>query len=559
MTDDDPKIGKHVLDLLTTGMYKEPRLIYREYIQNSADQIDLLSPDEKADASRCIITIDIDRIASRVKVMDTATGVPAKDFKARLLNVADSWKDPLKDKGFRGIGRLAGLAYCHKLIFETSAKGEKIVSRMEMDGDEMRKILRDKKDKCSASELIKRISTITQNEGDIPEYKCYFQVTLEGVIPGVGGGLLEVDDVRDLLGQIAPIDFSRTVFKERKDEIDSFAAKIGYPIQTYSISINGQTLVKPYKTNIKGRTGAPEAKVEDIVFKKFVGQKGRILGWAWAAVPDQGKQIVESTNPERMMRLRKDNIQIGMHDFFQGTAPDGGMYFPELRSNGYMLGEVHIVDPTIRPNADRNNLEVSEEANKFLMKLKETLFADLWGAAKEGNALSKARENIVKYITELSQKGPKIEDVSLPFEGRRKLAGELESMYKSAMNGLETLKKAKAKVKGEPDDESAIDLVRYSKTRDLDELAAKVVKPPLVTPPVETPKAGPDTPFPSPPPLHPPHPRPRPGTKPDPKPIGPVFPPPPSLGDKVVKILVDSGLDVEAAIEAWKQIEPLVS
>ena len=36
MTKDDPKIGKHVLDLLTTGMYKEPCLIYREYIQKKS-------------------------------------------------------------------------------------------------------------------------------------------------------------------------------------------------------------------------------------------------------------------------------------------------------------------------------------------------------------------------------------------------------------------------------------------------------------------------------------------------------------------------------------------
>ena len=32
---DDPKIGKDVIESLTLGMYEDCRFIYREYIQNS--------------------------------------------------------------------------------------------------------------------------------------------------------------------------------------------------------------------------------------------------------------------------------------------------------------------------------------------------------------------------------------------------------------------------------------------------------------------------------------------------------------------------------------------
>lgn len=34
------KVGKNILDNLTTGMYKDSRVIYREYVQNACDQID---------------------------------------------------------------------------------------------------------------------------------------------------------------------------------------------------------------------------------------------------------------------------------------------------------------------------------------------------------------------------------------------------------------------------------------------------------------------------------------------------------------------------------------
>lgn len=37
---DNPRIGKDVIESLTLGMYEDCRFIYREYIQNSADQVD---------------------------------------------------------------------------------------------------------------------------------------------------------------------------------------------------------------------------------------------------------------------------------------------------------------------------------------------------------------------------------------------------------------------------------------------------------------------------------------------------------------------------------------
>ena len=36
--EDDAKIGKDVIESLTLGMYEDCRFIFREYIQNAADQ-----------------------------------------------------------------------------------------------------------------------------------------------------------------------------------------------------------------------------------------------------------------------------------------------------------------------------------------------------------------------------------------------------------------------------------------------------------------------------------------------------------------------------------------
>ncbi len=40
-------IGKHILDTLSIGMYNNPLMLFREYIQNSVDSIDQLNKSRK--------------------------------------------------------------------------------------------------------------------------------------------------------------------------------------------------------------------------------------------------------------------------------------------------------------------------------------------------------------------------------------------------------------------------------------------------------------------------------------------------------------------------------
>ena len=39
--DENIQIGKYTLESLTTGMYSDPKIIYREYIQNSVDALEM--------------------------------------------------------------------------------------------------------------------------------------------------------------------------------------------------------------------------------------------------------------------------------------------------------------------------------------------------------------------------------------------------------------------------------------------------------------------------------------------------------------------------------------
>ena len=136
-------VGKNFLENLTVAMYENSFTVYREFIQNSADSIDKAIATGLLDKDDAYIEIHIEYNKRRIKVYDNACGISMRDFKKKMLDVADSDKDKETEKGFRGIGRLAGLGYCDKLIFHTSAKGENKESKIIWDGIKLRKIVDD--------------------------------------------------------------------------------------------------------------------------------------------------------------------------------------------------------------------------------------------------------------------------------------------------------------------------------------------------------------------------------------------------------------------------------
>lgn len=436
---DTPVIGKHILSTLTIGMYQDPRMIYREYIQNSADQIDMLSADERRDNIRQTIVIDIDERKRIVEITDRATGIPRKDFRKRLLNVADSQKDPSKNKGFRGIGRLAGLNYCRTLIFESSAKGETVVSRLEMDAHEMIHILHDTNDHSLAGDVIKKISKVSYIDGVAKEYDCYFKVTLQDVRLDVGKQLLDIESVKEFVAQIAPVPFSNLRFRIGKQIMEA-ATKAGVLIEEYTVRVNGETITKLYRDVVYDARSNELGTVGQPVYRS-IDWGGKRLAWGWFLLPRYGVSLAESTNPQRKVRLRKGNIQIGFDNFLDP-------YFPEARSNGYMLGEIYLLSDSILPNGDRNALEVSEEASALTEQLRNVIFRDLWNAAHKASELNSAQSAVKDYESQRREMERLVrENATAAVEAKKP---ELEKAYARAIAGQQKIKKvAGAPVKGE--------------------------------------------------------------------------------------------------------------
>ena len=213
-------IGKNVLENLTTSMYADSKIIYREYIQNSADAIDnaikagLLQKDE------AFIDIEIDKKNRNIVIKDNATGISKNEFVKLLSDIANSTKDRTENKGFRGIGRLAGLAFCEKFVFESSYSGEKVKSIMSWDAKRLRNILYNRDIHIEAGELIEKVIEVTEKIEDANEH--YFYVKLEN-INEENSDLLDVEIIREYLEEVAPVAYKNTfIFK---NQIHDYANK----------------------------------------------------------------------------------------------------------------------------------------------------------------------------------------------------------------------------------------------------------------------------------------------------------------------------------------------
>ena len=236
-------VGKNILDNLTTGMYSDSKVIYREYIQNACDQIDLAVSVRLLAEEEGGVDIFIDMKKRHISIKDNATGIRAADFRENIGDIANSNKERGMHKGFRGIGRLCGLAYCKTLRFTTSYRGETIRSIMIGDAKKMREMLAENK-KYTLDEIWDTIITYTTEPEKEEEH--YFEVELIDVNKE-NADLLNEDKVRAYLSFVAPIPYKNTFFLREK--IYAHAKRLGYRIDEYCIRLNGGQLFKEYTTN----------------------------------------------------------------------------------------------------------------------------------------------------------------------------------------------------------------------------------------------------------------------------------------------------------------------
>ena len=350
-------IGKYTLESLTNGMYASPLDLYREYIQNAADSIDAAVAEKLERPEYFEIAINLDHEKNAISIFDNGHGLCKKNAISTLIDIGNSNKQRTQNRGFRGIGRLAGLGYCDELVFITSFFGENTKTLIRYNAKMLRELLlTSSEDSVSVHDVMNRIISVEELSEKASRH--YFEVRMLGVTEN--SGLMDEDLVRDYLIQHAPLPFGKD-FKWR-GTIQEKLRISGYTVPTYCICLNGEELYKPYLDSfVSDRVKKITDSIQDIRVKKFYRGKhlSAILWYAHTAFYG-----TINDNAIKGIRVRQGNILIG-------GKTTCNSYFKEERFNGWIMGEMHVLDPGLIANSRRDDFEKNEAYYELIELFKE--------------------------------------------------------------------------------------------------------------------------------------------------------------------------------------------
>ena len=369
MVDEAVQVGKYTLESLTTGMYSDPKIVYREYIQNSVDSLENALAIGLIERQSMRIDIIVDAENSCISIRDNGTGISNAESRATLMNVGNSKKRNSSNRGFRGIGRLGGMSYCDTLVFSTSAENEKVKTVVTFDCKRLRQLLiPGQYEDLSLSAVLEQITTIEI----LPEKaeKHYFVVEMKDV--SSFSDLLDIDGVKSYIAQVAPLPYQSRHFIYIS-QLKSFLSDNGYSVEEFPIFVgeDESDLEPVYKPN-KSRFHSDRNKktVDEITSMTYFDVRGGDELYALGWYGNCGWYGFLSDKELCGIRVRKGNILIGDSKTMNGI-------FREARFNGWTQGEIFILTDKLVPNARRDDFEQNDAYRELVQILSDTIGSDI--------------------------------------------------------------------------------------------------------------------------------------------------------------------------------------
>lgn len=388
------EIGKFTLESLTTGMYNDPEIVYREYIQNAVDSFDNAVEQKIMSADDCRIEIIVDADMQEISIKDNGTGIKKDQAVKTLLDIGNSCKTHTSNRGFRGIGRLGGLSYCKKLSFCTSTQNEPEKTIVTFDCTKLKELL--VPGRATEYNLQQVISEVTEVKILSEQASAhYFIVKMEGVDDITS--LLDIDFVRDYISQVAPVPYRDRFYWGR--EIKNEFAKNELNVAEYAVFVGDSfeslsQIYKPYKITMDftTRSGISKDEIQGIAFFNITDAGGSVLARGWYGELN----FFGTISDEKIsgIRIRQGNILIGGS---KTLSP----HFIESRFNNWCVGELYVVSDDLIPNARRDGFENNRIFNEFCDNFKMTIGVELGSKIR---AASKARNNPMKKALTKTEK-----------------------------------------------------------------------------------------------------------------------------------------------------------
>lgn len=384
----DEDIGEFLISVITGGLYIEPHLILREYIQNSHDAIaGWKDSTEKGH-------IDIKIQYPNIHIIDNGPGMSRDELIASMSKIGISSKPFGAASGFMGIGKLAGLSMAKRVQIDSSKYGIPEKNRVAFNSGEMLQAIDERRLQGESNPITKTLKEHSRRNINPMEESAeahYTSVHLLNINDDYWEAINKREEFLKKLGLVAPVkqDPKFTHASVIEQLLEGIAPEQYYPLE---ICVNDNSLYRPWCSELL-RPREIEVLDED----------GNQMAFGWACLHEKSEQI-----PDPLLRgiaLLQRGIAIGERSLAEelglyGTSPSSYIYFR------WYMGELYVTDPKILLTANRMSLRRNERALEFTQRVEQELRKLSNAAAKfsqQDNAAKKAPQAI-QAIQEVAQK-----------------------------------------------------------------------------------------------------------------------------------------------------------
>jgi len=402
--------------ILSEDLYPRKLEIIREYIQNASDALDDFRPVAEVVEDHWEPVIKISIQGHSLLIFDTGTGMDAEDI-PKLKRIAYSEKMLGEEAGYKGIGRLAGIAVADKLKISSTSYGDPKLHLFEFRAGDMREEISKNKRlgiQEPATLVINRHTSITTT--DVDKESHYTLVEIRDIRDSCLD-ILEVDKLKEYIADIAPVEFApdtefqygSLISQKLREHVPDYSPKAiylatptGERLRIYKPYINQMTLATPNFIEVQH----PD-RPQELMAYCWYATKGRdMLG----RIRPAGKIFsVDGTDPEAKHRLAGLVYKLFGFSIGDRTLPQRTLWTVTLTRAQWFTGEIHLVDKTVLPTTDRSNFVENDSREKLYRQASAAISYKLNKEAQQisddrqaFDTAEKVKKNLDQYQRRLS-------------------------------------------------------------------------------------------------------------------------------------------------------------
>lgn len=357
--------------ILSNELYPRKLEIVREYIQNASDALDSFARVAQQLDDLADLQIKVSIQGKSLLIWDNGIGMDAEEI-GKLKRIAYSEKREGEEAGYKGIGRLAGIAVARKLIISSTSYGDTTLHKFEFRARDFQDdIARKKREGVQepASTVINRHTTISQFDVDAAEH--YTMVELREIDDAYHPELLDSDRLREFIGEIGPVGFAPTF---------SYGERIAEKLQKHLPDYSPKTVWLTTTTGDRVQVFKPYREDMTLAEPEFIEvydatNPQRLLAYCWHATrgrqmlekvrPQGGKFVVAGKTPDERKRLAGLCYKLFGFSIGDRSLPLRTLWKKDYTRALWFTGEIHIVDKNIKPTTDRSDFVDNDARRRF--------------------------------------------------------------------------------------------------------------------------------------------------------------------------------------------------